>query len=204
LLVMLPIVAYVLYKTIVAGIDHLKIYMWLFIGMGAYFLLRLLFRKNETWLQTFSHELSHTIVGLFFFKKIHAFQAKEGAGSIEHSGTNNIFISLAPYCLPIFTYLFLFLRLLADPSKVYIFDIIIGFTLAFHLLCFIKQTGKWQTDITNQGVFLSYLFIITFILFNVSITLLTVRMGVLDAFVHQFKSMWFSLVDIHRYLISLI
>ncbi|MDL2240841.1 hypothetical protein LJC69_04380 [Bacteroidales bacterium OttesenSCG-928-K22] len=193
LIILLALVGYELYRVILWGIGDWKLYIWLFIGVAAYFLLRLLFRKNEKWLQTFSHELSHTIVGFFFFKKIHSFQAKEGTGEIWHSGSGNIFISLAPYCLPIFTYLFLFLRLLSDPTKTYIFDIFIGFTLAFHILCFIKQTGKWQTDITNHGVFLSYLFIITFALFNLLVVFLSIRMGVIDAFVYMFKSFWYDI-----------
>ncbi len=43
---------------------HLKLYMWFFIGVSAYLVLRLipLLRKNEEWLQVFSHELTHTIV----------------------------------------------------------------------------------------------------------------------------------------------
>lgn len=169
------------------AISHWMTYQWFLIGAGGYFLLRILriFTRNESWLQTFSHELSHTVVGMMFLRRIHSFSATTGEGEITHSGRirfGQIFISLAPYCLPIFTYALLFLRLLGATKSLYIFDIMIGVTFAFHLLCFWRQTGNHQTDIRSVGYLRSYLFLIWAWLFNATIILLSIRMGVLDAF----------------------
>lgn len=168
-------------------IAHPIKYQYVGMGMAGYFVVTLLgfFKKNLEWVRTFSHELSHTIVGMMFFRKIHSFEAGVGSGVMSHSGGlrfGTIFISLAPYCLPIFTYLFLFLRELGATSSLYIFDIIIGVTTAFHIGCFRRQIGLHQTDITSVGAFRSALFIVAMWIVNLSVLLLSIRMGVLKAF----------------------
>ncbi len=168
-------------------LSHWMVYKWVLMGMGGYFLLRILriFTRNESWMQTFSHELSHTVVGMMFLRRIHTFSASRGEGEITHSGRiefGQMFIALAPYCLPIFTYALLFLRLLGAAKSLYIFDIMIGVTFAFHLLCFWRQTGNHQTDIRSVGYLRAYLFLIWAWVFNATIILLSIRIGVLDAF----------------------
>jgi NHS family xanthosine MFS transporter len=82
---------------------------------------------------------------------------------MSHSGGlrfGTVFISLAPYCLPLFTYPLLFLRELGATNSLYIFDIMIGVVTAFHIGCFRRQIGLHQTDITGVGVFRSALFIV--------------------------------------------
>lgn len=168
-------------------IGHYIIYKWVGVGMLGYFGLSIIriFNKNLEWLRTFSHELSHTIVGMMFLRKIHSFEANIGEGEMSHSGGlrfGAIFISLAPYCLPIFTYLLLFLRELGAQNSLYIFDIMIGFTAAFHIGCFRRQIGRHQTDITSIGILRSYLFIFAMWTVNLTILLLSIRYGVIDAF----------------------
>ena len=162
-------------------------YQYVGMGMAGYFVITLIgvFRKNLEWMRTFSHELTHTVVGMMFLRKIHSFEAGEGSGVMSHSGGfrfGTIPISLAPYCLPIFTYLLLFLRVLGDQSSLYIFDIMIGVTLAFHIGCFRSQIGLHQTDITGVGIFRSALFIVTMWIVNLSVLLLSIRYGVFEAF----------------------
>ncbi len=157
-----PIVVILLALTLVEFVptfswacNHISRYQWMLYGMGIYFVIRMIpfYERNEQWLQTFSHELSHTVVGMMFFQKIHSFHAEENQGIVWRSGRpiGDIFISLAPYCLPIFTYAFLLLRIIGADKMLYVFDLFIGFTLAFHLVCFWKQTRPYQTDIQQQG-----------------------------------------------------
>ena len=80
------------------------------------------------------------------------------------------------------TYLLLFLRVLGDQSSLYIFDIMIGVTLAFHIGCFRSQIGLHQTDITSVGAFRSALFIVAMWIVNLSVLLLSIRYGVFKAF----------------------
>ncbi|MBR7183040.1 MAG: M50 family metallopeptidase [Alistipes sp.] len=191
------------------GIAHYTLYKYIGIGMAAYFILSIfrIFNKNLEWLQTFSHELSHTIVGMMFLRKIHSFEARQGTGVMSHSGGlrfGDIFISLAPYCLPIFTYLLLFLRELGAAKSLYIFDIMIGITVAFHISCFRKQTGLHQTDITNVGVARSTFFIPAMWIINLTVLLLSIRFGVIDSFVKLATEYWQTLTEWWRWVVKFV
>lgn len=179
------------------GATHPGVYLWFAAGMAAYFLIRRIpaAGSNEAWMQTFSHELSHTLVGMLFLHKIHTFHVGERSGNMTHSGRGfgAIFISLAPYCLPVFTYLLIFIRLIGDEKAFYIFDLLIGFTLAFHATCFYTQTRPYQTDIQSQGYSRAYLFILVCWIFNATVVLLSVRMGFGKAIAEIATSSWQTL-----------
>jgi hypothetical protein len=166
-----------------------KLYLWFGIGVVAYIVLKQLriLRKNAEWFETQTHEWTHTIVALMFGQKIHSVSAGEGEGVVYHSGrfSRNIFISLAPYCLPVYSYAFCVLRLLSAKRTLHIFDLLIGFTLVFHLVAFKKQTKSYQPDIREFGLPVSYIFIAAFLFFNLTIILLTIRTGIGSAFIYQ-------------------
>jgi hypothetical protein len=186
------------------AIKSYKLYMWFGIGVGVYLVLRKipLLHKNAEWFETQTHEWLHTIVALLFGQKIHAVNAGEKEGVMYHSGrfSRNIFISLAPYCLPLYTYAFCLLRLLSDRQTLYIFDLLIGLTLAFHLSVFLKQAKPYQTDIKEFGYLTSYTFIAAFLFFNITIVLLTVKTGLDDAFIYQFEQYWKNILSVWRHL----
>jgi len=181
-----------------------KLYLWFSIGIVIYIIIRRLsfLRKNAKWFETWTHELIHTIVGLLFLQKIHSFRAGDGAGEIYHSGhfSRNIFISLAPYCLPIYTYIFCILRLLSASKSLWIFDLMIGLTLAFHVVCFLKQTRSYQTDIREFGLITSYFYIASFQLFNATIVLLTIKVGIWNAFIYQTTHFWKIIIYCLNYM----
>lgn len=200
-----PLIAFLLVLTIEEFLptfgwacNHILIYQWMLYGMGAYFVLRMIpfTSRNEQWLQTFSHELSHTIVGMIFFQKIHSFHAEENQGVVWRSGKpiGGIFIALAPYCLPLFTYAFILLRILGANKMLYVFDLFIGFTLAFHIICFWKQTKPYQTDIQQQGYVRAFLFISVAWFFNATIILLSIRKGIVGAVTYLFPRYWNDIV----------
>lgn len=176
--------------------NHLQKYIWFFIGLAAYIVLRTLipvYRKNESFFEVFSHELTHTVVGLLFFRKIHSFEAQEKEGVIVHSSRFSIgdrFIGLAPYYLPIFTFIMLIIRIICANKMLYVMDILIGLTLGFHLHCFLTQTRNYQTDISDRGYVKSYLFIAAFLMFNLTVILMSVRLGIVEANVRLFTAYW--------------
>ena len=169
-------------------LDRLDTFKWAAAGTAAALIIGQIFKKNLKWLMTFSHELTHIIVALMFFRKVHSFNAESGTGNVVTSGTSRnglIPMALAPYCLPIFTYLLLFLRPLMNANGLWIFDIIIGISIAFHCGCFWSQTGKYQTDINQYPLFFSYIYIYTCRLVNCCI--------IIAAFVpgyNVFTSIW--------------
>lgn len=179
---------------------HLDRYQYVGIGIAAYIAISFIkmFNQNREWMQTFSHEMTHTIVGLLFLRKIHSFSAGQGSGEMSHSGGlrfGDIFISLAPYCLPIFTFAMFLFRELSAAKSIYIFDILIGFTLAFHIDCFRRQTGNHQTDISKNGYTRSYMFILAMLICNLTIILESVRRGLFEGIKHIAIAYWDRLCD---------
>ncbi len=178
---------YCLYNAISWAVMHPKAYLWFIIGFVAYIVLKGLLQKNLDFLETFTHELTHTIVVLAFFQKIHLFHATNGeGGAISHSGkmTNNPFILLAPYCLPVYTFALLILRLWITIKALWIIDLLIGLTFGFHAIAMKKQIGRFQPDIQYYGIFFSCLFIVAFILFHLILIIWSMRSGIDGALAH--------------------
>lgn len=194
------------FPILIYACKHIAVYQWLLYGLGSYFIIRKLgfFSRNEHWLQTTSHEVTHAVVGMLFFHKIHSLQANEGRGAVYHSGRSvgAIFISLAPYCLPIFTFVFLLMRIMGADKMLYIFDLFIGFTLAFHLVCFVSQTRLYQPDIQKYGYIKSFLFLFIAWFFNASIILLSIRKGIVGAVMYLFSEYWSDIVYVWNLIFS--
>lgn len=178
-----------------------KMYTPLLGGMIGYFILSLLpfISKNKEHMMTFSHEMTHWVISLLFFHKLHSFQVGEETGSITHSGgrVGDLMIGLSPYCFPLFTIIFLFLRFMIIPDYLWGYDIFLGLTLGFHIACFANQTGLHQSDIRNRGVFKSALFIIAFWLFFTILILMGVRTNMFSAVKTIFIGYKESLIDFY-------
>ena len=169
-------------------------YLWLAVGFVVYLIFhKFIFRKNIDIMQTMSHEGAHMLVGaLFLRRKIYQFNAKSSdslsyndntlgfVSSEVKGGRISIMSALAPYTLPYLTFLLLFFRLMIKNECLPIIDTIIGFSLMFYFLCWKKDTRLDQSDIQLCGVFLSYLYIITFVLFNISLIIYSVSGGTSD------------------------
>ena len=165
----LKILGIILFPKHITIIRQLAIYQWAGVGIVAFAVLHAVVKKNMTWLETFSHELTHIIVAFLFLRRVHSFHAEEGSGVVYTSGEHQYGLApmaLAPYCLPIFTYLLLSIRCLMDFHGMWIYDILIGMTICFHFLCFKNQTGKHQPDINQYPLSFSYLYIVTALLIN--------------------------------------
>ena len=167
-------------------------YLWMGVGFILYVIFhKFLFKKNIDIVQTMSHEGAHMLVGaLFLRRKIYQFNAKSAdslsygdntLGFVSSSRKGNyisIMSTLAPYMLPYLTFLLLLFRLMIKNECLPIVDVIIGFSLMFYFFCWKKDTRRDQSDIQLCGVFLSYLYIITFLLFNISLIIYAVSGGI--------------------------
>ena len=166
-------------------------YLWLGVGFILYLIFhRFVFRKNIDIMQTMSHEGAHMLVGaLFLRRKIYQFNVKSSdslsyndnslgfVSSEMRNGHISIMSTLAPYTLPYITFVLLLFRLMIKDECLPIIDVMIGFSLMFYFLCWKKDTRLDQSDIQLCGPFLSYLYIITFILFNISLIIYSVSGG---------------------------
>ena len=153
------------------------------IGFAAFFILFLVprIRRNTRWMMSFTHEFTHLVFALLFFRKIYRFKVDSKDSHVSFSGGwyGYISITLAPYCVPLFTLALLPWRFTTgNPYFLAGIDILIGFSYAFHVCCWVKQTRLHQTDIIGPGVVRSLLVIAIFHILNLCLVFLTPSSGV--------------------------
>ena len=167
---------------------HTGNYVGLIAGFAAYILFLIILtilrsRHNLNWFMKFTHELTHTLVALVFFRKIHEFvvRGRECFVHYDPPKVGYLPITLSPYCIPIYTLMIFPFRFAGDSHYMIIFDALIAFTYAFHVHAFIKQTRFTQNDIENCGVAQSVSFISFVHLAMISLILAIPKGGVLKA-----------------------
>ena len=167
---------------------HTGNYVGLIAGFAAYIIFLIILtilksRHNLNWFMKFTHELTHTLVALLFFRKIHEFvvRGRECFVHYDPPKVGDLPITLSPYCIPIYTLMIFPFRFAGDSHYMIIFDALIAFTYAFHVHAFIKQTRFTQNDIENCGIAQSVSFISFVHLAMISLILATPKGGVLKA-----------------------
>lgn len=167
---------------------HTGNYVGLIAGFAAYILFLIILtilksRHNLNWFMKFTHELTHTLVALVFFRKIHEFvvRGRECFVHYDPPKVGYLPITLSPYCIPIYTLMIFPFRFAGDSHYMIIFDVLIAFTYTFHVHAFIKQTRFTQNDIENCGIAQSVSFISFVHLAMISLILATPKGGVLKA-----------------------
>ena len=182
---------------------HTGNYVGLIAGFAAYILFLIILtifrsRHNLNWFMKFTHELTHTLVALVFFRKIHEFvvRGRECFVHYDPPKVGYLPITLSPYCIPIYTLMIFPFRFAGDSHYMIIFDALIAFTYAFHVHAFIKQTRFTQNDIENSGIAQSVSFISFVHLAMTSLILAIPKGGVLKAIGRVFgEYLWQIVTD---------
>lgn len=171
----IDIVRHIFFPKRGSWIGNLQLYMWTGIGILFFVVVQRFLKENLQWFETFTHELAHTIVSILLLRRIHSFEANNNNGLIMTSGNGKtlVFVDLAPYCLPIYTFLLLAIRAIVTSQFLWCIDLIIGISLAFHVRCFFKQTGSYQPDINKHPLYFSYTYIATALLLNLCVILVS-------------------------------
>jgi hypothetical protein len=175
----------VLVKTLQMDLPWRRLQLHRYLGLGfvSFFLVFLIprLRKNVRWLMMFTHEFTHLVFAILFFRKIHRFNVdnKDSHVSFSNGWFGYMPITLSPYCIPLFTLALLPWRFTADQDVyLYVIDVLIGMTYAFHVCCWVRQIRLHQTDITGPGTFRSLLFITLFLVVGLCLVILTPSSGV--------------------------
>ena len=182
---------------------HTGNYVGLIAGFAAYILFLIILtifrsRHNLNWFMKFTHELTHTLVALVFFRKIHEFvvRGRECFVHYDPPKVGYLPITLSPYCIPIYTLMIFPFRFAGNSHYMIIFDALIAFTYAFHVHAFIKQTRFTQNDIENCGIAQSVSFISFVHLAIISLILAIPKGGVLKAIGRVFgEYLWQIVTD---------
>jgi hypothetical protein len=132
-------------------------------GAGVYSFFHLLFRKPMT-VYVFGHELTHAAAALLSGYKVKSLFVSEKGGEVELSDSN-VFVALAPYCVPLYTAMVLLAyglvrqyAALSHPPLWVGFGV--GFTLFFHGALTIHSLRQNQPDLRHAGTFFSMVLII--------------------------------------------
>ena len=159
----------------------------LLLGFVAFFALFLIPRvqSNVRWLMKFSHEFTHLLFAILFFRKINRFKVDDTDSYVSYSSGwfGYHAITLSPYCVPIFTLAMLPWRFTLSAGSIYltVIDALIGFTYAFHISCWAKQIRLSQTDLIGPGKVKSVLCIVLFQIINFCLVAMTPSSGVMLA-----------------------
>ena len=149
--------------------EQLSLYQWLPVGFAIYMVLRRLAPKNALWLETYTHESIHAAMALLHGRQIKQFVAGEQGGCVYSAGRNRLgetAITLSPYCLPMYVYPLLVIRMVVNTESLWLPDIVIGFALCLHVYCFVTQTNIGQPDIRSFPLVYSYLYIVCGLVMN--------------------------------------
>lgn len=175
----------VLIYTVWHDLRHMFLYYAFSAGAVTVFILMLFprFRHNLRWWMKFTHELTHTLVALLFFRKISTFVVREKECYVAYSGGwfGYVPITLSPYCVPLYTLMILPFRYTAGNEFMPVFDFLLGFTYMFHIISFCIQFNFRQSDIVNCGKVRSTLFIAFVQFFFAALLIATIRGGVWNA-----------------------
>jgi hypothetical protein len=127
-------------------------------GLGSYIILHLVFYR-PVFPYVFGHELMHALSTWISGGQVKSFKASAKGGEVKTTKSNS-FISLSPYCFPLYTIVLALAYSLSSlffevGRYVLIFIFLVGFTLAFHLVITIDFLKTKQPDLVKTGYILS-------------------------------------------------
>jgi hypothetical protein len=132
-------------------------------GFIGYFIFQaVFFRPMRTYV--FGHELTHAFFAILSGAKVKKFRVGASGGSVELT-KSNVWITLAPYFVPIYATLLTVAYWLAGvfyPMQEFYpyFMFGVGFTLSFHFSLTHYALKQGQSDLEKFGVFFSGVFIL--------------------------------------------
>lgn len=134
-----------------------KMTIWFVVGIITYVLVHK-FLYNFSRPYVFAHEITHAISAMCCGYKAQNLKVGEESGQVKVSGTN-IFIFLAPYCLPLYAVLILLIYFfwhLFGPDTAFkykdIFLFLFGFFIMLHIYHTVKTLKETQqSDLLQAG-----------------------------------------------------
>ncbi|MCL2143888.1 MAG: hypothetical protein FWH43_00110 [Endomicrobia bacterium] len=163
----IPIVAASAYTLIRTFLDFTgkstDYYIPFWVGILCYVIFQIAFYKPMR-TYVFGHELTHAFAGILSGAKVKKFKVGSESGHVVLT-KDNIWITLAPYFFPIYTFaiivIYLFLGWITDIKPLYpYFLFFAGLSIAFHAALTVYIIGIGQPDLKVYGVFFSYVLII--------------------------------------------
>jgi hypothetical protein len=135
-----------------------KSFLPLLAGVAAYALFQALFSKPMG-LYVFGHEMTHALAAWFSGYRVKSLKVSSSGGEVVTSDTN-LFVALAPYCVPLYTVLVVAAYALVRRYAALVVPPFwcafgVGFTFSFHAALTFHALRQRQPDLEHGGAFLS-------------------------------------------------
>ncbi|HMP74428.1 MAG TPA: hypothetical protein PKE55_14315 [Kiritimatiellia bacterium] len=142
------------------GPDAISPLFWWFLGGFAFWVVLFIALPRPTLTYVLAHELTHALWGLMMGARVSKLRVGSRGGSVVVS-RNNVWITLAPYFFPFYTFLalilFALLRLKWTMDVYFPFwAALIGLTWSYHLTFTAMALNVQQPDIKIHGRVFSY------------------------------------------------
>lgn len=146
--------------------------LWLGVGAALYIVLYLFyFARQEKFWSVFEHELTHALFAILFFRKVHAFEVKRGAGGSVKIDSNNFVVGLSPYFFPLLAVPIVLVKPSFGFQHQAMLNGLLGYTLMFHLVHLVKEFHPQQPDIKKHGMLFSIVVLLFFNLFFIGLAI---------------------------------
>jgi hypothetical protein len=171
-LIFLPGLAYALYFVIRGIVDHPGNCAPFLIGAAGYalFFVALARRRVGFW-TIVEHELTHALFAWATFHRVVGFSAMRSGGHMRYVGKGNWLIAIAPYFFPTFTVLIIVALTVLPPKHLYAGSIVLGVSVAHHVLSTWSETHRHQSDLREVGWLWSWMFLPSINAFTLGIVL---------------------------------
>ena len=134
-------------------------------GAILYFAMMIIVGSNVyRTMQIISHELTHTVFALLTFHDAGKIRINPdgSGGSMQVKGGGNWLITLSPYFLPLFAFLYMLIMpgLLQIGQNHWLVHLFYGYLIAYYWATIIDQVHPKQTDIIREGYLFSTIIIV--------------------------------------------
>ena len=141
-------------------------------GCVGYVMLHVLvLARREPFWSIVEHELTHALFAVLLFKKVHAFAVRRGAGGQVEIQGDNFIIALSPYFFPLLTVAIILFKPALGPAQQWLPNILMGFTLMFHLVHLVQEFHPDQPDLKKGGMIFSLAVVLFFNIFFIGLSL---------------------------------
>jgi hypothetical protein len=182
---------------------------WFLLGAALSLLVYVLFLNNRIgFIEHLLHEAEHAALAFLLTFRLPERMVINPAerSEVVVPSRGGCITALAPYYLPLLTIPFFLFNavvfwLLEPPFLTILdiaFDLLIGATLAFHLVCTVKEYGSFQTDIKTTGYVPSFVGVIFLNFVFVFLSLIVVT-GSYSQFLDYAKTAWAATVDSYKW-----
>lgn len=132
-------------------------------GAAAYLAVQFVFRRPMR-VYVFGHEMTHALAAWLSGFRVKSMRVSATGGEVVLSGSNAA-VALAPYCVPLYTFLavagFAGAKAFAQAAiPAFWFPFAVGATFAFHVALTVHALAQDQPDLLHAGVFPSLVFIL--------------------------------------------